>query len=242
MKPAARQQLLGLNIPPTYDYGAWIRHAGLEEMHNRLALWLVRGGILWLSSAQPAGKTHVLHALQQEHPHLGLISIGGNKAGHAAECVRQWLPGLERHALWMVDVQAGGLPYQTGIALFHLIERAKAHNRPLLIAWRCDDAELGCPELASRMRGMERIEARPPEDDAALRAVLKSVAGSRQWRMDDAMIDLLLNSQPRRLDALIDAFAQLEADALAAKRAMTLSWLRQSLRLPQHHLPVESAK
>jgi len=230
---AIRQQLLDLNIPPAYDYGAWIRHAGLEDVHSRIALWLVRGGMLWLASDQPAGKTHFLHALQQEHPHLGLLSIGGSGTGKVADRVREWWPALERHALWMVDVVAGELPYQTGIELFHLIERAKTHNRPLLIAWRCNDAELGCPELASRMRGMERIEACPPEGDTALRAVLKSVAGSRQWHIDDAMIDLLLKSQPRQLDTLIEALARLEAESLAEKRAMTLNWVRQRLRAGQ---------
>jgi len=239
---AIRQQLLDLNIPPRYDYGAWIHHAGLEDMHNRVALWLVRGGMLWLSSNQPAGKTHFLQALRQEHPHLGLISIGGDKSGQASETVREWLPALERHALWMVDVVAGRLPYQTGVALFHLIERAKAHNRPLLISWRCKGEDLGCPELASRMRGMERIAAHPPEGDAALRAVLKSVAGSRQWHIDDAIIDLLLKSQPRQLDTLIDALARLEAESLAEKRAMTLSWVRQRLRAGQDQEPVATAK
>jgi len=229
---AVRQQLLELKIAPTYDYGTWVRHEGLEAMHNRIALWLVRGGMLWLSSGEPAGKTHFLHALRQEHQHLGLVNIGGDQADR----VRGWWPALERHALWMADIHPGRLPYQTGVELFHLIERAKAHNRPLLIAWRCADTELGCPELASRMRGMERIEAHPPEGDEALRAVLKSVAASRQWRIDDAMIDLLLKSLPRRLDTLINAFARLEEDALAAKRAMSLNWVRKRLKETEANL------
>lgn len=224
-----RQQLLELKLPERYSYGDWVQHAGAEDAHNRLALWLVHGGRLWLRSEKPAGKTHLLHALADEHPHIGLVRPRVASADHGWALVNNWLADLHDKALWAVDVEAGGLPYATGIALFHLIERAREMHRPLLIAWRCDEAELAPPELASRIKGMEQVEIAPPRSDAALRAVLMSVASSRQWRMDDAILNLLLSRLPRDLPGLIDTLDAMERSALQQRRRFTSAWVRKYL-------------
>jgi chromosomal replication initiation ATPase DnaA len=224
-----RQQLLELTLPERYSYGDWVQHAGAEAAHNRLALWLVHGGRLWLRSESPAGKTHLLHALADEHPHIGLISPGRESADHGWALVNGWLADLGEKAFWMVDVEAGPPLYATGIALFHLIERAREMHRPLLIAWRCPDAELAPPELASRIKGMEQVEIAPPRSDDALRAVLMSVAASRQWQVDGAVLNLLLSRLPRDLSGLIDVLDAMERSALQSHRRLTSAWVRKYL-------------
>lgn len=224
-----RQQLLELTLPQRYSYGDWVQHAGAEAAHNRLALWLVHGGRLWLRSESPAGKTHLLHALADEHPHIGLISPGAASADHGWALVNGWLAKLQEKAFWMIDVEAGVLPYATGIALFHLIERAREMHRPLLIAWHCPESELAPPELASRIKGMEQVEIAPPRSDEALRAVLMSVAASRQWQVDDAVLNLLLSRLPRELSGLIDALNTMERSALQSRRRLTSAWVRKQL-------------
>jgi len=222
-----RQGLLDLKTEPMYSYGEWVRHASMEPVHNRLALWLVHGGCIWLWSDEPAGKTHLLHALQQQHPFLGLISVAGS-GDTSFSTVRRWLDALMPHAFWMIDLPSGRAG-KNSTALFHLIERARSMQRPLLISWRCPQAELAPPALSSRLKGMERLEMQPPCTDADLKAVLTSYIRSHQWKADEAMIDLLLLRLPRSLDGLISGLKKIEMASLEEHRAFTRTWVREYL-------------
>jgi chromosomal replication initiation ATPase DnaA len=224
-----RQRLLDFQIPSRYSYGEWIRHGNVEAVHNRIALWMVHGGNIWLSSSEAAGKTHLLHALRQEHPFLGLIQIA-RKTTSSINLVQKWMEDLDSSALWLVDVPAGPIPYTSGMALFHLLERARSMQRPLLVAWRCADEDLSPPELSSRLKALERVEMAAPQSDEDLHAVLRSVATSNQWQIDDAIIDLLLLRLPRQLSVLIDALHELEKASLEERRHLSRAWARKYLR------------
>lgn len=224
------QQLLDIELPPTYDYAEWVRHAGVEAAHNRLALWLVHGGRLWLSSRAPAGKTHLAHLLAAEHPQLGLISVLPDTRRPATRQVAGWLETLGNTAWWLFDVPAGELPRATAIALFHVLERSREMSRPIALAWRNADLS-GTPlELVSRLAALERVEMEAPRNDAELAAVLRAVAASRQWQIDDAVIQLMLTHLPRDLDSLIDTMGQMERASLSERKRLTQRWASQRIR------------
>lgn len=222
-----RQQRLDWRLPAWSDSDAWVRHAGVEAATNRLALWLVHGGRLWLSSDMVAGKSHLLSLLAAEHAALGLISVDADAKGHALAWVRRWLVSLEPKPFWAVDVAAGALSQGQGIALFHLLERARDMRRPILIAWR--DPGAMPPELESRLRGMERVEMRAPHDDEDLRRIMRAVATSLQWEIPDAVLDILLVRLPRRLDALPSMLRSLESDSLRQGKRLSPAWVRRWL-------------
>lgn len=226
---AMRQQRLQFAELPRDDYGAWVRHAGVEDAYNRLALWLVNGGRLWLASEDVSGKSHFLQALQQEHPRMGMVSPQPGLA--ALKQVDRWLAELKAHAYWVVDMPAGAAPAATGTALFHLIERAREMNRAILVAWRCSNEALAPPELASRLRMFERVEMQAPQDDAALQAVLRSAAHVLHWDVPEQIVRLMLTHLPRRLDIQIDALRQLEAASLEERARITQAWAKQVLKL-----------
>lgn len=223
-----KQQLLNLHLPPHYEYGDWVRHAGVESAHNRLALWLVHGGRLWLTSNAPAGKTHLLHALAQEHPRLGLITPNLQSA-HALRQVQAWLEQLSGYVYWVIDVAAGPIPQATAMALFHLLERAREMNRHTVIAWRNNDDTSLPPEFASRMAALERIDMLPPENNDLV-AVLKSIASSRQWNVDDAILKLMLTHLPRRLSDMIETLEILEHSSLAERKRLTRAWASKQIK------------
>jgi chromosomal replication initiation ATPase DnaA len=229
-----QQQILQLQIPVSFEYGDWIRHAGVEQACNRLALWLVHGGRIWLTSPAMSGKTHLLNVLQQEHPRMGLIQVPLQSDTPAIALVDAWLRQLRDKAFWAVDVNAGDVPINIGQALFHLLERARDMHRPLLLSWRPADQNSGPPELMSRLKGtMEYLLADEPGSDNALRAVLESVARSRQWDIQPAALDTMLQWLPRRLDVLIPALLHLESISLAdRKKRLSQSWIREQLADP----------
>lgn len=224
------QQRLNYKIPVSYEYGRWVRHAGVEDACSRIALWLVQGGALWLGSEVIAGKTHFLHAIKQEHPHVGLI-FPSDKKEPAVKLVRRWVEELEPYAYWIVDLAAGSLNCSHGLALFHLIERAREMNRPLLISWRCDENDLAPPELSSRMRMMERVSMCSPKTDQDLRAVMYAVAEGLQWQVKDSVLSLMLAQLPRSLAEQITALTQLESASLEERQRITQAWAKKKLNL-----------
>jgi len=231
-----RQQLLDLRLPDALAYGHWVRHAGVSEAQDRLALWLIYGGNLWIGSSEVAGKTHLLRSLAEEHRHLGLISVAAEAQVPAMVQVRRWLGRLQGKPWWLLDVAAGPLNTVTGLALFHLIERAREMHRPLAVAWRCPREELAPPELASRLKAMPYQSMRPPQSDHELRAVILSAAGARQWRIEPAVVDVLLTRLPRRLSTLLAALDCLEAWSLAERRRPNVAWVRGKLPQLQQRL------
>jgi len=224
-----KQQLLDLHLPPHYEYGDWVRHAGVETAHNQLALWLVHGGGLWLTSSAPAGKTHLLHALAKEHGHIGLVAPHPETA-HALRQVQAWLEQLSAYAYWVIDIAAGPIPQATAIALFHLLERAREMNRHMVIAWRNEDTVNLPPELASRLVALERIDMAPPESDDDLVAVLKSIVDVRQWTVDDTILQLMLTHLPRYLSDMIAALENLENSSLAERKRLTRTWASKQIK------------
>jgi len=233
-----QQQLLSLRLPSRYEYGDWVRHAGIETAHNRLALWLVHGGRIWLTSGTPAGKTHLLHALAKEHSHLGLVTPNPEPA-HALRQVQLWLEQLSGYAWWIVDVAAGPIPQTTAIALFHLIERAREMKRHIVIAWRSEELTDLPPELTSRLAALERIDMYPPENDHELIAVVKSIADVRQWTVDDAVLQLMMTHLPRHLSGIIQALEYLESSSLAERKRLTRAWAGKQIKtMRQQKQPV----
>lgn len=225
-----RQQLLNIGLPPGYAWAEWVRHAGVEAANNRLALWLVHGGRLWLTSEVPAGKTHLSHVLAGEHPHLGLLRVQADSSASSTRLVAAWLEELGNAAWWLIDMPAGPVRRATAIALFHLLERGREMQRPIALAWRIEDTGELPPELVTRMATLERVEMHPPLSDAELTEVLHAVAASRQWHVDDAVIRLMLTYLPRDLGGLIVAMGQMEKASLAERKRLTARWASRQIR------------
>jgi len=205
----SEQQTLKLPLPSQKHYGTWVRHSGVEDANGRLALWFVRGGLLWLSSSEVAGKSHFVQALSEEHPQVALID-GAHGKGTSIQQLKSWLKLCEHHVYWMLDLPAGVLSPAKAYAVFHLIERAKEMNRSLMISWRCEEGEMNPPELRSRLWMMERIDMAAPVSDGDLKSVLESVLLSMQWDMKETVLPSLLQHVPRKLSALLDAVEQLD--------------------------------
>ncbi|MDQ6954678.1 MAG: hypothetical protein Q9M20_04470 [Mariprofundaceae bacterium] len=225
----SQQQRLLFTLPVTPGYHTWVHHQGTADACTKLLIWLKSGGILWLKSDVPAGKSHLLRALFEEYPKMGSVKFQVEQA--ALEQIAAWLERLEQYSYWSIDLPAGQLPRETAMALFHLIERAKIMGRPLLIVWRCFDNALHPAELASRMRMMERACIHPPESDDDLRCVLKAAAQQLCWDIPDQFLKVMLMHLPRDLDTQLSALHYLEAASQTERSRMTQAWARQKLNV-----------
>jgi len=220
-----------MQLPPVYDYGTWIRHTGVENGCNRLALWSVHGGIIWLASDAVAGKSHLLRTFAADLPSVGMLNVIGDS--HTCNCnswqlAQQWMETLESSSSWLIDMPAGHLPRSVALALFHILERARDLQRPVVIAWRGQADDLP-PELSSRLLAMEKIDMAPPADDETLLQVLRSSAGNLQWDIREQVLQAMLIYLPRQLDVLAPALKELEALSFEQKHKPGPAWVKQQL-------------
>jgi len=225
------QLRLQMNLPPVYDYGTWIRHAGVENACNRLALWSVHGGTIWLASDSVAGKSHLLRTFAADQPSATLLEVNTKsvaKLTDSGQLARQWMETLQEKSRWLIDVQAGAMPQSVAHALFHILERGRDLQCSVLIAWR-GQAETLPPELSSRLLAMEKTEMAPPADDDVLLQVLQASAGAMQWDIREQVLQAMLTYLPRQLDVLVVALNALETMSFEQKHKPGPAWVKQQL-------------
>jgi len=229
MAVAQHQLRLQMDIPTNHDYGTWLRHAGVEDACNRLALWSVHGGRVWLTSELTAGKSHLLRTFAMEHTTTAMLDVAADVShGNSWQLAQQWEQQLAGQRSWLINVAEGNMPIAVAHALFHLIERGRDQQQPVVIAWRGDTNSLP-PELSSRLLAMEKVTMSPPADDEALLQILRSSAGLLQWDIREQVLQAMLTYLPRQLDVLVAALQTLESLSFEQKHKPGAAWVKQQL-------------
>ncbi len=116
-------------------------------------------------------------------------------------------------------------------ALFDVYNMAKAEGAALLFAADVLPVQLGLglPDLRSRLGACQQALIKPLEDGER-RAVLRQQAATRGIELDDTVLDWLFNRYARDLGALLDLLDRIDQASLAAKRRITVPFLREFLR------------
>ncbi|MCW8807982.1 MAG: DnaA regulatory inactivator Hda [Rhodanobacter sp.] len=218
----------------------WPRRQRFEHFHagaNAAALAAVQtlasdaaAPWVYLHGSGGSGRSHLLMAACQ--------------AAVAGGCRVQYLPlaKLSDHAavlravvgselLALDDLQAIAGNREAEHALFDLYNRARAEGTALLFAADATPAQLGLelPDLRSRLGACTQF-ALKSLDDGERRAVLKAEAAARGIELDDGVLDWLFARYPRDLGALLDLLERLDQASLAARRKITIPFLRVVLR------------
>lgn len=218
----------------------WPAHQTFDDFlsndGNELALAAVRqlamenASWIFLSGPAASGKTHLLIA----------ACVAANAAGRNA----QYLPlatldtdresairafgGSEVLAVDNLDSVAGDRAAEH--ALFDLYNRCRAENATLLFASRHAPAQLGLtlPDLQSRLAASAQMQVRALDENER-RELIRQRAAARGLEFDDAVLDWLFVHQGRDLATLNALLDRIDTAALAAKRRVTVPFLRQLL-------------
>jgi DnaA family protein len=221
---------LALRYPPDQRLETYIgAPEGVIAQLRAIAVG-ARADWIFLAGASGSGKTHLALSL------CAAAEQAGRRAAYlpllaAAGRLREALESLEGHeviALDGVDAIAGNR--EDEVALFDFHNRARAAGVALLYTARAmpDGLPLGLPDLRSRLSQCVRI-ALPVLDDASRAAVLRERAQRRGLVIDDAAIEWLLTHSGRELGALVAVLDRLDRESLAAKRRITVPFLRSVL-------------
>lgn len=224
------QQLpLSLRYPPDQRLDAFVAPpvGALQQLQA-----LATSGTDWLYIVGPsgAGKTHLAlgfcaeaEAQGKAVSYLPLAALAG-RLGDALPAPHQDM----RIALDGVERIAGQRADEVALFDFHNAARA-AGAGVLYTAYEAPDAlGLVLPDLRSRLSQLARIRL-DAADDATRAAILRLRAERRGLAMDDAAIDWLLKRVERDLGSLTALFERLDRESLAAKRRVTVPFLRQVL-------------
>jgi DnaA family protein len=220
---------LALRYPPDQRLDTYVTaEPGIVGLVRAAAA--VGGDWIYLAGPQGVGKTHLL---------LGACAAAegaGRRAAYlplvaAAGRLREALQALEGNDLLALD----GLERIAGnredeVALFDAHNRARAAGTTVLYAARGNPDDLGLvlPDLRSRLQQCTRVVL-APLDDAGRREVLRQRAQRRGLVLEAAALEWLLKRVDRDLAGLTSVLDRLDRASLAAKRRLTVPFLRQVL-------------
>jgi DnaA-homolog protein len=221
-------------LPLTLRWPAQQRFDSFIAGDNAAAVALLRdtaanasGDWIFLSGAPGCGKTHLLIAVCA--------------AASASDCAAQYLSlrgaqpagiralgGSDLLALDDVDAIAGNAEAEH--ALFDLYNRCKVEKSTLLFGADKPPAHLGInlPDLVSRLASCTQVILKPLNEDERREAV-RQRAQTRGLILDDAVLDWLFARTQRDLGSLAALIERLDRESLAAKRRITLPFLRTLL-------------
>jgi len=189
-----------------------------------------RADWLYLAGNAGSGKTHLALSL------CAAAEQAGRQAAYlplqaAAGRLRDALESLEgREVIALDGLEAIAGDREDEVALFDFHNRARSVGVSVLYTGRAmpDGLALLLPDLRSRLSQCVRI-ALPVLDDAGRTAVLRERAQRRGLAIDDAAIEWLLVHSGRELSGLVALLDRLDRESLAAKRRITVPFLRSVL-------------
>jgi DnaA family protein len=227
---------MSVQLPLALRWPAQQRFETFVVGDNAAAVALVQqigaGDSSWVFASGPAGsgKTHLLIAACATASAHGCnaqyLSLAKLPADRAA-AIRA-LGGSDLLALDDLDSIAGDRAAEH--ALFDLYNRCKMEKSTLLFAAGKPPAQIsiGLPDLVSRLSACAQATLKPL-DDAARREAVRQRAQARGLVLDDTLLDWLFAHTQRDLGSLSALIERLDRESLAAKRRITLPFLRQLL-------------
>lgn len=186
---------------------------------------------VYLHGPEGSGRTHLLMAACQaasaagfSAQYLPLAALAG-----AHDDAIRGFGGSDLLALDDVDAIAGIGAAEH--ALFDLYNRCRAEGSCLVFVAAAQPGQVGIllPDLVSRLSSCTQAPLRPL-DDAQRREVLRERAEARGIALEESVLDFLFTHYARDLGSLGELLDQVDRASLAAKRRVTVPFLRQLLR------------
>jgi DnaA family protein len=186
--------------------------------------------LLFLAGPPGSGKTHLLAGA------CNLAAATGSRCAYVplgerarlAPGLLSDLDGLDLVCLDDLDGVAGDRRWEE--AVFALFNGLRDLGGRLIVAAarRPADLPVTLPDLRSRLNWGLVLAVRPLRDEH-LCGALEAAAAARGLRLGEGVARYLVERLPRELSTLLDVLDRLDRASLAAKRPLTLPFVRTSL-------------
>lgn len=224
MSAAAQQLPLNLSHRPAQGRADFL----VAPSNEKAVAWIDR----WPDWPAPAlviygpascGKTH-LAAVWKEQTGAAFADTDDL----AAQSVDKIANMAEHLVFDHIDPWLGDRAAET--VLFHLYNLMKEEKRTMLLTMRAAPAHIhfALPDLASRLRAAPAAAIEPP-DDALLAALLVKLFSDRQLQVGPEILDYILPRMERSFAAAHDLVAAADRLAMAEKKGISISLIRQVL-------------
>jgi DnaA-homolog protein len=227
-----RQLPLGVQLGVSLRFETFHAGANAEAVS---ALQRLAGGTtrvpVWLFGPPGAGKSHLLQA------GCALAGAAGRTAAYLPLAALRsegpaLLDGLEKLELVALDdlhAVAGDSGWER--ALFILYNGLAEHRGGLALATTAAPAALGIqlPDLASRLAASEVHRLQPLSESEQAEA-LRRRAGHRGLELPEETLGFLTRRAPRDFATLCRMLDELDTEALAAQRRLTVPFVRDWLK------------
>ncbi len=220
---------LDLHENQTLDNYCW---RGNEVIQSQLKLSLQSSGerFIYLSGKSGAGKSHILQAITHQ--------ISSNSIYLPLEEVVDYgldvFDGLEQLDVICLDnIEKIGGNRELEIALFHLYNRIRDNNHSLLFISGKEpisNLSIQLPDLRSRITWGLSFHLNELAEEDKLK-VLEQKAVDKGFKLPAAVGQYLINHCARDMHQLTSIIDTLDKASLAAKRKLTVPFVKQILNL-----------
>ncbi|MEZ5479386.1 MAG: DnaA regulatory inactivator Hda [Thiolinea sp.] len=226
------QLTLNVTLPDHPDFAGFF-----PDEHNR-EIWELLQSRLWINFPQivicgeaGSGKSHLLQACCHQAyaegetaAYLGMRDLVGFGAGV--------LEGLDNTSLLVlddVDVLIGNRAWEE--ALYHLINRCREQQQPLLMSARHNPHELNCllPDLGSRLLWGPIYHVRPLDEQQALQAFIHR-AELRGLDIPAQVVAYIGRHFPRDMPSLMRILERLDDASLINGKKVTRPLVLETLQ------------
>jgi len=187
---------------------------------------------IYLWGQEGVGKTHLLQACCHFAQHLELSACYLPLGDHG-----QWQPELldnfdQFDLVCLDDIEQIAAKPTWERACFNLFNQLRAADKRLLISAKHLPQQLGLKleDLISRLTWGLSLRLQPLTDEAKL-AALQLRAKNRGLGLSDEVARFLLLRCPRDMQSLFATLEKLDQASLAAKRRLTIPFVKEILRL-----------
>lgn len=189
---------------------------------DRLLRLLTSDGSIWIHGDRATGKTHLAYASVSQSDNALLVADSTYD-----------LDGCETFDLLVLDdfeAWLGAKDRET--QLYSLYEGIRSHGGRLIVtASRAPhNVDFVLPDLATRMRSLERIELGFLDDQQKM-SLLQERAQDRGMDLNDRVVHFLISRLDRSHLSLIEALKKLDAASLAEQKKITIPFVKTVLEL-----------
>lgn len=232
---------LSLNLEPKNEVSfasfCWGKHFYWKENFINLGTPQQKEHFFYVFGERGSGKSHLLQACCHHIPVLQTAVYLSLKNYH--EYGPDLLDGIDNQTLIAIDdIDAVCQEAAWEEKLFHLINRVRQHRDQTIILAGKQAPNLinfNLQDLKSRLHLGLSIQLIPPSDEQK-KQIIKSFAYQRGIILANSILDYLMQHYDRNLHALMELVRVLDKASLAAKRKITIPFIKAVLQ----HEPVKS--